>query len=133
VHVAVYLLINLLIVSSAVESAFTAREGMQAVVLGKLCNTEDEKGPSHTCNFDHHGLFPNFALRCVHLFIQNKFHANRVLNFASSTTQNAHKSSCWIPDFQLFRMKLGHCWKYGELYWHQRIYMADAEILSCIG
>ena len=41
VHVAVYLLINLLIVSSAVESAFAAREGMQAVVLGKLCNTED--------------------------------------------------------------------------------------------
>jgi len=63
VHVAVYLLINLLIVSSAVESAFSAREGMQAVVLGKPCNTEDEKGPSHTCNFDNHGLFPIFALR----------------------------------------------------------------------
>jgi len=45
VHVAVYLLINLLIVSSAVESAFAAREGMQAVVLGKPCNTENEKGP----------------------------------------------------------------------------------------
>jgi len=79
----------------------------------------------------HHGAL--WIRVCVHLFIQNKFHANRVLNFASSTTQNAHKSSCWIPDFQLFRMKLGHCWKYGELYWHQRIYMADAEILSCIG
>ena len=66
VHVAVYLLINLLIVSSAVESAFTAREGMQAVVLGKPCNTEDEKGPSHTCNFDNHGLFPIFALQLLY-------------------------------------------------------------------
>ena len=68
VHVAVYLLINLLIVSSAVESAFAAREGMQAVVLGKPCNTEDEKGPSHTCNFDNHGLFPcNFCIATVRI------------------------------------------------------------------